>query len=57
MPPAVVLDDVQALKELGGREVGVTEWLSLTQKRIEKFAEELEDRQSPCHIRENVIAI
>ena len=41
MPPAVVLDDVQALKELGGREVGVTEWLSLTQKRIEKFAEEL----------------
>jgi acyl dehydratase len=44
MPP-VVLDDVQALKEFVGREIGVTGWLSLTQKRIEQFAETTEDRQ------------
>jgi acyl dehydratase len=44
MPP-VVLDDVQALKEFVGREIGVTGWLSLTQKRIEQFAEATEDRQ------------
>jgi acyl dehydratase len=41
----VVLDDVQALKEFVGREIGVTGWLSLTQKRIEQFAEATEDRQ------------
>jgi acyl dehydratase len=44
MPP-VVLDDVQALKEFVGREIGVTGWLNLTQKRIEQFAEATEDRQ------------
>jgi acyl dehydratase len=44
MPP-VVLDDVQALKEFVGREIGVTGWLSLTQTRIEQFAETTEDRQ------------
>jgi acyl dehydratase len=44
MPP-VVLDDVQALKEFVGREIGVTGWLSLTQKRIEQFSEPTEDRQ------------
>ena len=44
MPP-VVLDDPLALKEFVGREIGVTGWLSLTQKRIEQFAEATEDRQ------------
>jgi acyl dehydratase len=44
MPP-VVLDDVQALKEFVGREIGVTGWLSLTHQRIEQFAEATEDRQ------------
>jgi acyl dehydratase len=44
MPP-VVLEDVQALKKFVGREIGVTGWLSLTQKRIEQFAEATEDRQ------------
>src|SRR3979411_2207814 len=44
MPP-VVLDDVRALKEFVGREIGVTGWLGLTQKRIEQFAEATEDRQ------------
>ena len=41
----VVLEDVRALKEFVGREIGVTGWLSLTQKRIEQFAEATEDRQ------------
>src|ERR1700704_6251796 len=41
----VVLEDVRALKEFVGREIGVTEWLSLTQKRIDQFAEATEDRQ------------
>jgi acyl dehydratase len=44
MPP-VVLDDPRSLKEFVGREIGVTGWLSLTQKRIEQFAEATEDRQ------------
>jgi acyl dehydratase len=35
----------QALKELVGREIGVTEWLQVTQERIEQFAEATEDRQ------------
>jgi acyl dehydratase len=43
--PSVVLDDERALKEFVGREVGVTEWLCLTQTRIEQFAEATEDRQ------------
>jgi acyl dehydratase len=43
--PLVVLDDPQSLKEFVGREIGVTGWLSLTQKRIEQFAEATEDRQ------------
>jgi acyl dehydratase len=44
MPP-VVLDDVRVLKEFVGREIGVSDWFSLTQKRIEQFAEATEDRQ------------
>jgi acyl dehydratase len=40
-----MLDDVRELKEFVGREVGVTGWFSLTQKRIEQFAEATEDRQ------------
>jgi acyl dehydratase len=35
----------QALKDLTGREVGVTEWLQITQERIHRFAEATEDRQ------------
>ena len=44
MPP-VVVDDVQALKNFVGREIGVTGRLRLTQKRIEQFAEATEDHQ------------
>ena len=35
----------QALKEMVGREIGVTEWFRVTQERIEQFAEATEDRQ------------
>ena len=44
MPPLVVRDP-QSLKELVGREIGVTEWFRVTQERIEQFAEATEDRQ------------
>ena len=44
MPP-LVLEDLRSLKKFVGREIGVTGWLSLTQKRIEQFAEATEDRQ------------
>jgi acyl dehydratase len=44
MPP-LVLEDALALREFVGRELGVTGWLNLTQKRIEQFAEATEDRQ------------
>jgi acyl dehydratase len=43
--PSVVLDDVQALREFVGREIGITGWLSLAQERIDQFAEATEDRQ------------
>jgi len=35
----------QALKEMVGREIGVTEWFRVTQERIGQFAEATEDRQ------------
>lgn len=42
---ALVLDSPQSLKELVGKEIGVTEWFRVTQGRIEQFAEATEDRQ------------
>ena len=44
MPPLAVRDP-QSLKELVGREIGVTQWFRVTQERIEQFAEATEDRQ------------
>jgi acyl dehydratase len=44
MPPLIV-ENPRSLKELLGREIGVTEWFSVTQERIEQFAEATEDRQ------------
>ena len=44
MPPLVV-DIPQALKELVGREINLTEWFRVTHERIEQFAEATEDRQ------------
>ena len=41
----VVIDRPQRLKEMVGREIGVTEWFLVAQERIERFAEATEDRQ------------
>jgi len=44
MPP-LTLKNPQALKEMTGREIGVTEWFQVTQDRVNQFAEAAEDRQ------------
>lgn len=44
MPP-LVLESLKSLKEFVGREIAVTEWLRVTQERIQQFAEATEDRQ------------
>jgi acyl dehydratase len=44
MPP-LVIDNLDALKELAGREIAVTDWFGVTQERIRQFAEATEDRQ------------
>ena len=44
MPPLVV-ETVRSLKEFVGREIAVTDWLMMTQDRIDRFAEATEDRQ------------
>jgi len=38
MPPLVV-ETVLSLKEFVGREIAVTDWLTMTQDRIDRFAE------------------
>jgi acyl dehydratase len=40
-----VIEDARALKSFAGREIGVTDWLVVTQERIQQFAEATEDRQ------------
>ena len=44
MPPLIVANP-DALKEFVGREFAVTDWLTITQDRIQQFAEATEDRQ------------
>ena len=44
MPP-LKIKNLDALKELVGREFAVTDWLTITQDRIQQFAEATEDRQ------------
>ena len=44
MPP-VVVDTPLSLKDFIGREIAVTEWFTMTQERIQQFAEAIEDRQ------------
>ena len=44
MPPLIIANP-DALKELVGREFVVTDWLTITQDRIQQFAEATEDRQ------------
>jgi len=42
---AFVLETPQALKEFTGREIGVSDWLAVTDDRIRQFADATEDRQ------------
>ncbi len=44
MPPLVV-ETVFSLKEYVGREIALTDWLMVTQDRIDRFAEATDDRQ------------
>lgn len=44
MPPFIV-KNAQALKEFEGKDIGYTEWLRVTQKRITQFADATEDLQ------------
>jgi len=44
MPPLVV-QNPRELNQLVGKEIGVTEWMRMTQERIQQFAEATEDRQ------------
>jgi acyl dehydratase len=39
------IESVAGLKELVGREVGVSVWVEVAQERIDRFAEATEDRQ------------
>ena len=41
----IAVENLQSLKSLVGREISVTDWLTLTQDRIQQFAEATEDRQ------------
>jgi acyl dehydratase len=43
--PQRVIDGVEELQGLVGQEVGVSDWFTLTQERINAFAEVTEDRQ------------
>jgi acyl dehydratase len=44
MPP-LEIENLNALKEFEGREAPPTDWLVLTQNRIQEFADATEDRQ------------
>ncbi len=44
MPPLVV-ETPQSLREFVGREIGLTDWFTVTQERIQQFAEATEDHQ------------
>jgi len=41
----VILDTPDSLKQFVGKEIGVSEWLTITQERIAQFAEATEDQQ------------
>jgi acyl dehydratase len=43
--PTVIVDTADSLKRYVGKEIGVSEWLTVTQERIAQFAEATEDRQ------------
>jgi acyl dehydratase len=45
MMPPLLVENLQALNEWLGTEIGVTEWFFVSQQRIDQFAEATEDRQ------------
>jgi acyl dehydratase len=44
MPP-LLIRNTESLKEFVGQELGVTGWFTVTQERVDSFAEATEDRQ------------
>ncbi len=44
MPPRVI-ESLQDLQALAGEEIGASDWMLITQERIDAFAETTEDRQ------------
>src|ERR1700719_1157252 len=44
-PVPLVLETLQSLRDLVGRELTLTDWFPIAQERIERFAEVTEDRQ------------
>jgi len=42
---AVIVDTPDSLKQFVGKELGVSDWLAMSQERIAQFAEATEDRQ------------
>ncbi len=43
--PAVHFRDLEQLRQVVGQEVAVSEWLTLAQDRVDRFAEATDDRQ------------
>lgn len=43
--PLLMLESAQALKDFAGKEIAATDWLTVTQDRIDRFAAATEDRQ------------
>ena len=43
--PTLVLESLQSLKEYTGREIFLTEWLTMSQERINQFADATGDHQ------------
>jgi acyl dehydratase len=43
--PTFVLESLQSLKSFAGREIVTTDWLVITQERIQQFADATGDRQ------------
>src|SRR5215469_3403138 len=41
----LAVENVDALREMIGKEIGPSDWLTITQKRIDEFADATEDRQ------------
>jgi acyl dehydratase len=41
----LIIESKDALKEFVGKEIGVSDWMMVSQERIQKFAEATEDRQ------------